>query len=301
MNRILASLSWALLLSTFSLCQPAASGTSRPSGLTSSMVFGGPLVGLSPVPGAPYSAEEHSEITQTLADGTHINRTMPVMKIYRDSMGRTRTERPVFQGVAADAETSAGPTIVEIDDPVAHVRYIFNPDERVVHRQQLPSRKAPRPIAARVPDEPITNGELTIYGVDVGSQNAVRVIGGAGVRGTQPGSSDPKRPQTTTEKLGTQTIEGVVAEGMRTTITWPAGSMGNDRPITSTREAWFSRELKMSILHKMDDPRTGERIRKLTNISRSEPDPSLFEPPPGYEVKNEKRPFTLNWGSVPPR
>jgi len=301
MNRFSAFLSCALLLSTFALCQPATSGTSRPGSFTSSMVFGGPLVGLSPVPGAPYSAEEHSEITQTLADGTHINRTMPMMKIYRDSMGRTRIERYAFQGVlAADAETSAGPTIIEIADPVAHVRYIFNSDEKVAHRQKLPSGKAPVPMGTRTADEPITTGELIPLGRDVASANPVRVLAGAGVRRTQPGSSDRSRLQTTTEKLGTQTIEGVVAEGMRTTITWPAGSQGNDRPITSTREEWFSPELKVSILHRMDDPRIGERIRKLTNISRSEPNPSLFEPPPGYPVENEKRAFAIKWGSARP-
>jgi uncharacterized membrane protein (UPF0136 family) len=45
------------------------------------------------VAGAPYSAEEISSMVQTLADGTHITRTIPTRKLYRDSAGRTRTER----------------------------------------------------------------------------------------------------------------------------------------------------------------------------------------------------------------
>ncbi len=36
------------------------------------------------------------------------------------------------------------------------------------------------------------------------------------------------RPQIARESLGTQTIEGVLAEGSRTTLTYPIGAIGND-------------------------------------------------------------------------
>jgi hypothetical protein len=38
------------------------------------------------------------------------------------------------------------------------------------------------------------------------------------------------------------------------------------------------------------DPRFGETTYKLTNISRLEPDHSLFEPPAGYTMKEETLP-----------
>ena len=47
-----------------------------------------------PVTGAPYSADEVVERVQTLADGTHLSTTSTTKK-YRDSLGRTRTERPM--------------------------------------------------------------------------------------------------------------------------------------------------------------------------------------------------------------
>jgi hypothetical protein len=51
------------------------------------------------------------------------------------------------------------------------------------------------------------------------------------------------------------------------------------------------------ILSKMSDPRSGEQTQKLINISRSEPDASLFQPPPDYTIVDEKADFTIQWGS----
>ncbi len=87
------------------------------------------------VTGAPYSAEQVFERTQTLADGTHINQKPQITKMYRDSQGRKRTERPMFVGPAwASTET---PVIVEIRDPVAGFQYTLDMQEHVAHRVVL--------------------------------------------------------------------------------------------------------------------------------------------------------------------
>jgi len=84
-------------------------------------------------------------------------------------------------------------------------------------------------------------------------------------------------------------MEGFQVEGRRITTTWPAGSaMGNDRPITSVDETWFSPELHIVVLSKGTDPRNGEHTRKLVNIDRTEPDPSLFQPPADYTIKENE-------------
>ncbi|MFN2598412.1 MAG: energy transducer TonB [Pyrinomonadaceae bacterium] len=92
-------------------------------------------------------------------------------------------------------------------------------------------------------------------------------------------------PQTH-EALGTQTVEGVQAEGTRNTITIPAGSVGNDREIKIVSERWYSPELQTVVMTKHSDPRFGETTYRLTNISRAEPDRSLFELPAGYAVND---------------
>ncbi len=86
------------------------------------------------------------------------------------------------------------------------------------------------------------------------------------------------------ESLGTQTMEGVSAEGERRTSTIEAGAIGNDRPIQIVSEGWYSPDLQVEVMTKHSDPRTGEEVMRLANINRAEPDPSLFAAPVGYQL-----------------
>jgi len=88
-----------------------------------------------------------------------------------------------------------------------------------------------------------------------------------------------------TEILNKQTIEGVEVEGKRTTLTIPAGEIGNTLPIEVVDETWYSPELQLLVLSKHSDPRSGETTYRLININRSEPDRALFEVPADYTVK----------------
>jgi hypothetical protein len=94
-----------------------------------------------------------------------------------------------------------------------------------------------------------------------------------------PGNQDSK-----IEQLGTKTIEGVLAQGTRTTTTLPAGAIGNDRPIEMVWERWQSPELQLTVFSKRVDPRFGETVMRLINIQRAEQPKSLFEVPPDYKV-----------------
>jgi hypothetical protein len=86
------------------------------------------------------------------------------------------------------------------------------------------------------------------------------------------------------ESLGSQTMESVVASGVRTTRIIPAGQIGNDRPISIVTEVWTSAELKTIVSSKRNDPRMGEQTFRLTNVVRAEPDPSLFAVPPDFKM-----------------
>lgn len=94
----------------------------------------------------------------------------------------------------------------------------------------------------------------------------------------------PAAEQLKTESLGKQVIEGIEAEGRRTSFTIPAGQIGNDRPIEVVSERWESVELNLVVLSKHKDPRLGETTYRLTNITRTEPDRSLFELPADYKI-----------------
>ena len=55
------------------------------------------------VVGQPYSADRVTEHIQTLTDGTHIDQKHEMSREYRDSEGRVRTERQLFNGPRAPA------------------------------------------------------------------------------------------------------------------------------------------------------------------------------------------------------
>jgi hypothetical protein len=114
-------------------------------------------------------------------------------------------------------------------------------------------------------------------------------------------ASSPATPPTppaqhrtsTTEDLGVETIDGVEAHGRRITTTTPAGMVGNSEPLVSTREFWQTTSIRPALVVRetSDDPERGKSSRELTNLSLSEPDPSVFQPPQGYEVvKRESGP-----------
>jgi hypothetical protein len=90
--------------------------------------------------------------------------------------------------------------------------------------------------------------------------------------------------ETKTESLGVQNVEGVQAEGTRSTTTIPAGAIGNEREIEVVYEKWYSKDLQLTVTSKHNDPRTGEQSYRLTNIRRDEPPASLFSPPADYKL-----------------
>jgi hypothetical protein len=304
MKRFLASFSFALLSAAFALSQSSGTFASNPKGFHGTMHFSAMsrFSGVATIAGAPFSAEEINESEQTLADGTHIRHSNSDMKIYRDAMGRTRTEREFPGPMEGGANTPKRPVIIEIYDPVAHIRYVFDLEEAVAHRQELPAdRPRPGSIQPRAGHATAVGGPAnTIASAAADSSQAAATT----VHALSPSAVARHRidneggRESTTEDIGTQIIEGIPAEGKRHTMTWPIGSMGNDRPIVEITEYWTSPDLKEVILRKSDDPRYGERTFKLININRNEPDPSLFEPPPGYTVKNEEGDFTIEWGTA---
>ena len=220
------------------------------------------------VTGMPYSAQEVTEHVQTLADGTRITQPSQQVTYYRDSQGRTRTERtiPLPPGMASQA--NAAPAFIDIFDAVSGARYTLDPRSKTARKVEIPPPSPPPP--------PGTTAVRAANG---------RAVSAAIVPSGDPVAAQRQRPETTHESLGIQSIEGVTAQGTRTTYVYPVGFFGNDRPITVVDETWMCQDLKRVVLSKTSDPRSGESTTRLTNISRAEPDPALFQVPPDYEIK----------------
>jgi len=88
------------------------------------------------------------------------------------------------------------------------------------------------------------------------------------------------------ESLGKKILEGLEVEGERVTTTIPAGQIGNERPIETSFERWYSPALKTVIMSRHSDPRMGESRFSLTNVSQTEPPRWLFEVPPEYTLES---------------
>jgi hypothetical protein len=251
---------------------------------------GGQLLNGNPIKGQPYSAEAINESTQVLADGNRIVNHSSSM-IYRDSEGRERREESIHRLGPWNAEGAPAKAIF-ISDPVAKVSYSLDEKSHT-------ASKMPAPLTAVS-----KSGVQTFSFSHAEGAPAVAVAGGVSVSGDENhvfryetrtitgggsaifaagGGSTPK-----TEKLGSQMIEGVLADGTRTTITIPAGQMGNEREISIVDERWYSPELQVTVMSKHSDPRMGDTSYKLTNINRAEPMRSLFEIPADYTVSEPK-------------
>ncbi|HJZ83259.1 MAG TPA: hypothetical protein VKD91_23020 [Pyrinomonadaceae bacterium] len=257
------------------------------------------------IKGSPYSGTAVTETTQVLGDGNRIV-NLSTASLYRDSEGRTRREQTLK---AIGGITAGAPPLqtIMISDPVAGVSYSLDPVSRTARKNPMgnfsfqTSSSAPGVFAG-------TSGNVVFSGsrfeasvpppatVSNGaSSNAPTAPSKAppmtwttqsvGVGGFQVVGSDGGAENVKKEDLGTETIEGVSATGTRVTFTIPAGQIGNERAIEIVDERWFSKDLQAVVMTRHSDPRSGETVYRLTNISRTEPDHSLFEVPADYQIK----------------
>jgi hypothetical protein len=205
------------------------------------------------VAGAPFTASFSSQTTQTLADGNEIQRTT-TGSLARDSQGRTRRDMtlPAIGPWAASGKPA--PQMTFINDPVAGARYMLDANRKVANKMGVHDHSSGTP--------------------------------GANGKGAHGGAFAAERQkETTTTSLGTQTINGVSAEGTRVTRTIPAGEIGNQKPIVITVEKWYSPDLQETVMIKRSDPRMGNTVFQLTNVQRAEPAATLFQVPADYTVK----------------
>ncbi len=198
------------------------------------------------VTGAPYSADVNSSSAQTLADGNTISRRS-TGHVARDSQGRTYFQQNISGGPWAQKGSM---TITFVSDPVTGYAYVLNPNTKIAIRRPLRSRTGEH---APVPPE---------------------------------GMARPDAKDRVETDLGQQVINGLSAVGKSIVHTIPAGSIGNSQPIVEKSEVWTSSDLQVVVLSKHTDPRSGQSTYTLNNIQRGEPNPSLFQVPSDYTVKD---------------
>ena len=212
-------------------------------------------INLRSVEGAPFSADVVNETVEAMPDGTS-SRHATHGKMFRDAAGRTRSETELI-----GPNTGAAPRrFITIIDPVEQLSIVLDVASQTASVTHLPPAPA-----------------TSVNNVKLAAAQAVR----------QSGSK--RNASADAEALGEMMMEGFSVTGARHTRPAEAGAATGKKAVA---ESWFSSELKVELLATTQISQSVTRTTRLTNIVPGEPDPSLFQIPIGYAVREnlqEKR------------
>jgi hypothetical protein len=261
-----------------------------------------------------YTVEFKTTHVQTLANGATITtETKEVMA--RDA--EMRRMNSVTQAAVGDRPAV---TTVHVNDPTTGDEISWNSASQVAHDIRRPVGNprhgcwatpdgryraiyGPGNASSGVPPQPLqppsppAGAAAPVASPLAESGTAPRVISGgegAAISGVVTSGSNsvalgnPYPGNVTREDLGADTIMGVEVHGSRTTTTTPPGSMGNDQPLVRTDVVWMAPSLGMALRSVSDDPQMGKTDREVVSVDLNNPDPSLFQPPAGYQLETEE-------------
>ncbi len=202
---------------------------------------------LTPIPNAPFSAVVEVQRTTIRPNGA-VLQLKSIRNVARDGRGRIHNESRAY--LAASSTDTPEIEHIHLYDPQTRVSTELNARERTydTHTMNHPPSTVPPTVRFGSPS-------------DTGA---------------------PQNDFSKEEDLGSQEIEGVTARGVRETQILPAESGETGQNLTVTDEYWYSDELRINLLMKHSDPRTGSITLRVTQIARGEPDPAAFEIPEGY-------------------
>jgi hypothetical protein len=250
-----------------------AQDTTPCTGNYGAIFTGAPIMTPGNPKGAPYSAVYKSTFDQKLIDGNSIHRVSRYHTA-RDASGKALTERPGPCYTGEDAQQHQS-SLVNVYDPNARTF-----ENWLVGGTNKTATITHATITHMPPLVKPSEAELAAMRANAARQRQA-----------------PTAPQWQTEKLGTQSFQGVLAEGTRNTQTIPAGSQGNTLPLVIVNERWFSKELGITVMQVNDDPRTGRTVTELEELNQGDPPPSMFTPPEGYEIKEQTTTTTVTQSS----
>jgi len=169
-------------------------------------------------------------------------------KLARDSQGRIYRERVSF--VPANSGQQSKRREIILSDPIAHTQTTCTVAARhcEVTDYHAPTSFTPRPA----------------------------------------GPFDDGKRYLARESLGSDVIDGLNVVGTRETTSISAGVVGNSQPLVSAREFWYSPDLQVNLSVTRKDPREGTQVIHVVDLSRSEPDPAMFQVPVGFVVQDRR-------------
>lgn len=201
---------------------------------------------VTPIPGAPFSGVINVERTTVEPDGS-VMTFRTTREIGRDSQGRIHNEMRSLLPVSSDDT----PKLIRIRlyDPQTRESAVLDPQTKLfwVRTVNRPPATVPPALIA-----------------------------------SPSGSTLPQNDFAKQEDLGVHEVNGVLAHGVRQVQTIPGenGAKG----VVVADETWYSEDLRINLIVKHNDPRSGSVTMTVDQVSRTEPDPAFFQIPNGYKV-----------------
>jgi hypothetical protein len=205
------------------------------------------------VTGFPITATIDAENTRTVSR----SKTVIVRfrsKIYRDSKGRTRLE---WDMTPLDEPPKPGWFMIEIYDPTTRTGIHLQPSIKTASKTHFSAPDEKPQQVCKDSDFP---------------------------------EIDPKAlaelafPQVSQKELPHDVVDGMMVRHGRESVKLSPDSSGKNPAYATLTDYWFSQKLQFFILVKRTGPGKSQHTVKLSDISRGEPDPSLFTIPPDYLV-----------------
>lgn len=271
---------------------------------------------------APFTGEVSMETVQKLADGNVISHKTTLLNS-RDSQGRTRVETRNSKGEVIDiAIVDPAGIVVKLNPRTKMATKI---PERFQMGKGMPdggikeinvetirkTKEGGENIEVRAVVGEAKTAEKNIVIKRVGHLDGETLSAGGGVKGITIDVRGPENnpamgmlangsdgtfmrlfsdskwsAKKQNKTLGTKEIEGVKVEGKLSSYEIPAGEVGNAQTIVVSDEVWTSPELQLVVYSKHSDPRSGERIYRLTNVKRDDVPAGQFAIPADYKVRD---------------
>jgi hypothetical protein len=203
-----------------------------------------------PTPGKPFSGRDCIDTTTHSASGSAQKVHLDGALVARDKRGRVYREIRVWFP-ATPAPRSRLDYIILLD-PMAHTRT----ECKVAARSCTIATLTPSPGSKPSLDGPFDAAPYYLHRVS----------------------------------LGSDVIEGVVVEGTRITSSLNAGVFVNNEAPVENLDFWHSHDLEIDLSVTRTYKDGTERVVHVVNLSRSEPDPALFQIPVNFAVVDVRRP-----------
>jgi hypothetical protein len=210
---------------------------------------------VTPIAGAPFHAVVEVQRLHVHPDGSIAN-LRTIREIGRDSLGRIHNEARQME----PASSSEAPEILHIHlyDPQTRISTMLHPRDHTFSTRTMSHPPSTVPPSVRY-------GSPTV-------------------------DSLPKSEFAKEEDLGVRDMESLPVHGVRETQTIPAEASGTGKEVVVTDEYWYSDDLRINMMIKHTDPRNGTVTMTVTEVTRTEPDPSFFLIPEGYKPRGAEQP-----------